>query len=145
MSQVFDVVIIGAGAAGIAAGRRLARAGVSFAILEARDRIGGRAYTVEKTAPLDLGCGWLHSADRNVWTPIAEATGFEIDRTPAPWERQSGDQGISSEDQVAFRQAFRAFEERIDKHAEEDEPRPASHFLEPDNGECADQRHLRLY
>ena len=102
-------------------------------MLEARNRIGGRAHTVGETWPLDLGCGWLHSGDRNVWSTIAEAMGYEIDRTPAPWQRQSGDQGISAEEQHAFRRAFSAFEQRIDKHAEEGEARPASYFLEPGN------------
>jgi monoamine oxidase len=133
MSQVFDVVIVGAGAAGISAGRRLARAGASIVMVEARNRIGGRAHTVTDTWPLDLGCGWLHSGDRNAWTPIAEAMGFAIDRTPAPWQRQSADQGMSAEEQHAFRSAFAAFEERLDKHAEEGEARAASHFLEPGN------------
>lgn len=133
MSQVFDVVIVGAGAAGIAAGRRLARAGASFVTLEARDRIGGRAHTVTDAWPLDLGCGWLHSGDRNVWTPIAEALGFGIDRTPAPWQRQSGDRGISAEERHAFRRAFAAFEERLDKDAEKGEAHAASFFLEPAN------------
>ena len=133
MSQVFDVVIVGAGAAGIAAGRRLTRAGASVMMLEARSRIGGRAHTVVKTWPLDLGCGWLHSGDRNVWAPIAEAMGFEIDHTPAPWQRQSGDQGITREEQLLFRKAFGAFEDRIDKDAEEGEAQAASYFLEPGN------------
>ena len=84
MSQVFDVAIVGAGAAGIAAGRRLQRAHASIMMLEARDRIGGRAHTVTEGWPLDLGCGWLHSGDRNAWTKIAETMGYEIDRTPAP-------------------------------------------------------------
>ena len=59
-----DVAVIGAGAAGIAAGRRLAEAKrASFVVLEARERSGGRAWTVEKDGlPLDLGCEWLHSA-----------------------------------------------------------------------------------
>ena len=99
-------------------------------MLEARDRIGGRAHTVTDAWPFDVGCGWLHSGDRNVWTPIAESLGFGIDRTPAPWQRQSGDQGISAEEQHAFRKAFAAFEERIDKHAEECEAHAASNFLE---------------
>ena len=133
MSQVFDVVIVGAGAAGIAAGRRLMRAGASVMMLEARDRIGGRAHTVMATAPIDLGCGWLHSGDRNVWTAIAEGMNWEIDRSPAPWQRQSGDQGISDADQVAFRKAFMAFEQRIEEEAEKGEARAASYFLEPGN------------
>ena len=68
----FDIVVIGAGAAGLAAGKRLAASGLSFTILEARERIGGRAQMrVASGFPLDLGCGWLHSADRNPWTWIA--------------------------------------------------------------------------
>ncbi|MFZ2031606.1 MAG: NAD(P)/FAD-dependent oxidoreductase [Vitreimonas sp.] len=132
-SSIVDVAIIGAGAAGIAAGRKLAKTRASFVLLEARDRIGGRAHTVMERAPLDLGCGWLHSGDRNVWTTIAEAAGYEVDRTPAPWQRQSGDQQISRADQEAFGKAFAAFEERIEKHAEQGEPRPASFFLEEGN------------
>jgi len=68
-----------------------------------------------------------------VWTPIAEAMGFEIDHTPAPWQRQSGDQGITREEQQAFRKAFAAFGDRIEKHAEEGEAHAASYFLEPGN------------
>jgi monoamine oxidase len=59
----FEVIVVGAGAAGLGAAMRLAAAKVSFTVLEARGRAGGRAYTVtDGTFPLDLGCGWLHSA-----------------------------------------------------------------------------------
>ena len=63
-----DVVIIGAGIAGITAARDLAKAGVSFIVVEARDRIGGRAYTETSTfgVPYDHGCAWLHSADKTL-------------------------------------------------------------------------------
>jgi monoamine oxidase len=68
-----DVIVVGAGAAGLAAGRPLHEAGVSVLVLEARERIGGRAWTVPTAIgiPVDLGCEWLHSADRNPWTDIA--------------------------------------------------------------------------
>jgi monoamine oxidase len=46
-------------------------------LIEAHERIGGRAHTIVHDTPLDLGCGWLHSADRNVMVAIAEASGFE--------------------------------------------------------------------
>jgi monoamine oxidase len=76
-----EVVVVGAGAAGIGAAMRLAAARISFAIFEARGRVGGRAYTIaDAPFPLDLGCGWLHSADRNPWTRIAAEAGFTIDR-----------------------------------------------------------------
>ena len=84
-----EVAIIGGGAAGIAAGRRLRAAGIDCLVIEARPRLGGRAWTVTDQSgfALDLGCGWLHSADRNPWTKIAEAQGYTIDRTPPPWTR----------------------------------------------------------
>src|SRR4051812_50050622 len=70
-----DVAIIGAGAAGLAAYRALAGHGLSVIVLEARDRIGGRALTMHLPGGIlfDLGGEWLHSADQNAFVPIAEA------------------------------------------------------------------------
>src|SRR4051794_39575379 len=114
-SEVFDVVIIGAGAAGLAAGRTLIDAGVNALILEARVRVGGRAWTVMHGAcPLDLGCGWLHSADVNPWLPIAEDLGFTIDRTRSPWGRQYADLHFSAAEQAEFRAASEAFYARLE-------------------------------
>ena len=72
-----QVVIVGAGAAGIGAGLALLKAGVAFVILEAKDRVGGRAYS--EAASLghlwDHGCHWLHSADQNPLRAIADKLG----------------------------------------------------------------------
>lgn len=83
----FDVVVIGAGAAGIGAGRALAEAGRSFVILEARERIGGRAWTRDSGLgfPIDLGCEWLHSADVNPLVLLARALGVEVDEYGEFW------------------------------------------------------------
>ena len=81
-----DVVVIGAGAAGIGAAGRLHDAGVSVLVLEAKDRIGGRAHTLHEGAHgLDMGCGWLHSADENPLTALVEPLGFTLERSPAAW------------------------------------------------------------
>ncbi|CAF1462282.1 unnamed protein product, partial [Rotaria sordida] len=59
-----DVVIVGAGAAGVAAAIELQSTNLSFLVLEARNRIGGRAYTDQETfpsIPIDLGASWIHS------------------------------------------------------------------------------------
>src|SRR4051812_6219111 len=79
-----EVVVIGAGAAGIGAGLALARARVPFIILEARHRIGGRAYTdTDSLGHLwDHGCHWFHSADRNVLRPLADRLGHGYASTP---------------------------------------------------------------
>ena len=70
----YDVAVIGAGAAGLAAGLTLQISGRSFIVLEARDRIGGRAWTDTATLALPFDCGahWLHAAAQNPFTRIAE-------------------------------------------------------------------------
>jgi monoamine oxidase len=112
-----DVVIIGAGAAGIAAGRRLRDRGRAVLVLEALGRVGGRGHTVTAGGiPLDLGCGWLHSAERNPLVRLAEAEGFVIDRTPAAWRDQLRQIGFSVADQRATQAAFAELERNLRDH-----------------------------
>ena len=75
-----DIAVIGAGAAGIGAARCLREAGIaSMVVLEARDRVGGRVHTIAPAGfPLDRGAEWLHSADRNPLSPIAQHLGFSV-------------------------------------------------------------------
>ncbi|TIV71286.1 MAG: FAD-dependent oxidoreductase [Mesorhizobium sp.] len=75
-----DVVIIGAGSAGLSAAKTLRAAGLSFTLLEAMSRIGGRAWTSDRHfgVPFDIGCAWLHAADRNPYFPEAQAAGWTL-------------------------------------------------------------------
>src|SRR5580700_2840871 len=101
-----DVVVIGAGAAGVAAARRLADADIPVVVLEARSRVGGRAWTMRGAGmPLDLGCGWLHSADENEWAAVATEVGFTIDRTPPPWGVRRNTIGFPPDELADFRAA----------------------------------------
>ncbi len=61
----YDVLIIGAGAAGLACADRLQQAGIDFKILEARDRVGGRAWshTLPDPAVIEYGAEFIHGAD----------------------------------------------------------------------------------
>jgi monoamine oxidase len=79
---MLDVVIVGAGAAGIAAGRALAALGFTITILEASPRIGGRAFTDRRSIPgqWEQGCQWFHCADVNPLVPVAETLGWEFER-----------------------------------------------------------------
>ena len=132
-----EVVVIGAGAAGIAAARELRRLGRRVLVLEARDRIGGRAHTVPlgPHAPLDLGCEWLHSADCNILAETAASLGFTLDRSDPPWRRPSYSAAPGTGDAEASREAYGAFDERLARAAEAAErsgrDRPAADLLEP--------------
>lgn len=130
MQDAFDIVVIGAGAAGLAAARRLESRPLSVLVLEARERIGGRAWTGDIGGyPFDLGCGWLHSADENPFTRIAEALGFAIDRTPPAWTRQAQNTGFGAKEQAAYRQALDTLEARIAAAAARGEDRPVSELM----------------
>ena len=90
LPSTVDVAIIGAGAAGLGAANALKNSGLSVIVLEARDRVGGRAHTIQAAPDItfDVGCGWLHSADQNSFVEIAEHLNFEIDRTLPPWRER---------------------------------------------------------
>ncbi len=84
MSDV-DVVVIGAGLAGLGAARALRDAGRRAVVLEAADRIGGRAWTTQPAELggvwFDMGAVWLHSAEVNPLVRLAEAAGEQLLRS----------------------------------------------------------------
>jgi len=128
-----DVAVIGAGSAGIAAARRLLETGrVSVLVLEARDRVGGRVHTVAPAGfPLDRGAEWLHSADRNPLSPIAQRLGFSVHRRPPEWTtrlRRSGETIEAEEEWIALREAQRVARRKAAMQAEDG---PLSVVLEP--------------
>jgi len=80
----FDVIVVGAGAAGIAAARRIAAAGRRLAVFEASDRVGGRCFTDMHTfgVPYDRGAHWLYAQEINPVAKLALKTGANV--YPAP-------------------------------------------------------------
>ena len=110
MKSAYDVVVIGAGAAGLAAAARLAEAGRSVLVLEARDRVGGRIDTRHEPglgAPVELGAEFVHGVApvTHQWTTRA---GRSVIETPDEhWRPVNGhlDQygGLFEEIQRAFR------------------------------------------
>ncbi len=74
MSESADVLVIGGGAAGLAAARELARAGISITLVEARDRLGGRICTDHSPGfPVELGAEFVHGRSPDIFEPIREA------------------------------------------------------------------------
>jgi monoamine oxidase len=128
-----DIAIIGGGAAGVAAARRLHDAGRDCLLIEARDRLGGRSWTVTAAGhPIDLGCGWLHSAEGNEWARIAEARGFALDRALPPWQRPTTDLDLTPEERRDFYRASNTFFDRVTAAAGKERDVALSELLEPD-------------
>ena len=134
-----DVAIIGAGAAGLGAANTLKDRGLSVIVLEARERIGGRAHTIKASPDItfDLGCGWLHSANKNPFVEIAGQLHFEIDKTRPPWREQSFDAGFPIQERLDFIKALDAFYDRAEeaaaRAARTGRDQAASIYLEPGN------------
>jgi monoamine oxidase len=114
MSDQVDVAIVGGGAAGIAAARRLTALHRSVLLIEALPRLGGRARTATFDGlTLDLGCGWLHSARRNPLAALAEAQGQTLDRSESAWHRQLRNLHFPPEAQREAWGAFQRLGERL--------------------------------
>lgn len=94
MTRSVDVVVIGAGAAGLVAARSLSRAGRSVAVLEARDRMGGRVYTREDPGlpvPVDLGGEFVHGTADVSFALLRAANTVAIDTGGSSFVYEDGE------------------------------------------------------
>ncbi|MFL2795997.1 MAG: flavin monoamine oxidase family protein [Paracoccaceae bacterium] len=75
-----DIVIIGAGSSGLAAAKKLQEIGTSYVVLEASDRIGGRAYTESNILgqPVDHGCSWISGSNDNIFSELGKNNNFTL-------------------------------------------------------------------
>jgi len=116
-----DVVVVGAGAAGLAAARTLKAAGRTVVVLEASERIGGRAWTTNPPALggawFDMGAVWLHAAEKNPLVPIAEAAGDKLLRSDAMREQRTfiGNRLATPEELADYEAAWDRFAAKADE------------------------------
>lgn len=130
-----DVVVVGAGAAGLAAARTLLDAGRKVTVLEADNRIGGRAWTESDTFgfPYDRGCHWLHHANSNVWRGYARKHCFDVFADDGDEYIYAGGKIQSQEATDSFYEAVEAFFERAWDYLQQNDDAPLAYFLDPDD------------
>lgn len=117
------IAIIGAGAAGLAAAKVLKAANISFDLIEARDRIGGRAFTDTLLgARFDAGAFYIHWAERNPWGKIAQDLAVPVidDRLAEGEFRLAEDGHLIPRGQSGRRRlAFSTFSQAAEAHSTE--------------------------
>jgi len=124
--SAFDVAVIGAGAAGLAAAAELSAHGCSVCLLEARDRFGGRILTRQEPnvpVPIELGAEFVHGRPSSTLKWLAKRNTALIDAPQQRWMLRAG----------KLRPADRLFPElkaRLDKVSRPRKDLPFSEFLE---------------
>lgn len=112
-----DIVIIGAGVAGIAAARRIMATGRKVLVVEAASQIGGRCITDTTTfdTPFDRGARWMHNPETNPMIRLARGAGLDVVQAPAGQKmrigRRNARAGETEEFLAALVRANRAIDE----------------------------------
>ena len=128
----YETIVVGAGAAGLAATHRLHHAGRQVLCLESSERIGGRCHTNTDIfgVPFDMGGHWLHYADINSFVPIGQELGFELYPAPANYRHAGSD--VSGADLL---ERFAAIDAKLKQPAEGEPDISMAEALVPQTGE----------
>ncbi|TDR94293.1 flavin monoamine oxidase family protein [Enterovirga rhinocerotis] len=127
-----EVAIVGAGAAGIAAARRCRELGLTCAVLEARDRVGGRAVTVPIAGqPIDLGAHWLHAGDVNPLVALGLAQGEDLTKAEPASHLVVDGRIAGPDDRAAWGRAFETVDAAITAAAESGPDRSLGEVFPP--------------
>ncbi len=116
-----DVIVVGAGPAGLAAALQLGASGLSVAHLEARDRIGGRTHTISvgKYSGIDAGAHWLHAKQANPLAREAKRLGIALN-TADKWPIViDGDEILGTWGQMKLWRAWRKIDKAIVRMADD--------------------------
>jgi monoamine oxidase len=133
MQSTCDLVIVGAGAAGLAAARAAREAGLNIEVVEAAARIGGRGYTdmTSFPAPFDMGCQWLHAASINPYTKAADALGFRYRKDPFVYRIHDGKWWLNDQMVAEYGASLGATYDRIAALGDAGKDVPAAEAIDP--------------
>ena len=121
-----DVIVVGAGAAGLAAAIELGRHGSAVQVLEARDRVGGRILTRCEPGvpmPLELGAEFIHGHSKAIFSRLMRAGMLAVDLTGSRWKRQG--ERLASSDRL-----FQQLHAQLAKLRRPQHDLPFAEFLE---------------
>lgn len=139
----YDLLIIGAGAAGLAAAAAARRCGLRYALVEASARIGGRAQTdwLLPGCPVDLGCHYLHSVGINPFVGIARRFGYTLQTRPHRRRYYRGTTPLSPHARGGYLRYCRQSQRRFVKAAGDNRDVPLSALLNPDSPHAPFERY----
>jgi monoamine oxidase len=115
-SHRYDVIVVGSGIAGLSATKELQHLGHSVLILEANNRVGGRAYVGyigDDKVPIDYGGAWIHGISTNPLTGIVDSMGFTRERTQLDLPYFINGKEASQKEKKAFDHALEEYEDAI--------------------------------
>ena len=113
----FDVIIVGAGLAGLSAAKELQHFNHSVLIVEANNRIGGRAYVGyigDDRVPIDYGGAWIHGVPTNPLTPLVDSMGFTRQRTELDLPYFVNGKKASKQEKKVFDEAVEEYEREVE-------------------------------
>ncbi|QBE49341.1 flavin monoamine oxidase family protein [Leucobacter triazinivorans] len=140
--QSVDVVVIGAGFAGLIASRELGRAGLEVLTLEARDRIGGRTWTDHRLGrDLEMGANWVHWVQPHVW---AEMTRYSRGIVRSPRAEEASWHGADGTPRTGTLEEFMALIDEGQQLVVDDVREAMPRGVDPTNGAIRDLDRLSL-
>ena len=135
-----DVIVIGAGAAGLAAAKTLMAKGLEVTVIEAAGRIGGRAITDTATfgVPYDVGAHWLHNGEHNPYKTYAEKSGIAVRKARDEYRVFADNKEVKNSEMRKFWRTWEKVEKAMTQAAEQGRDISAAQAVAHIKGDWAD-------